>query len=440
MMKKILYQGGSVVTHTDRAPLPKDVLVEGDRICAVDPRIEPGPAMQVVDCRGKLLIPGLFDMHVHLREPGREDKETLVTGMDAALNGGITGILAMPNTDPAIDTGGMVRFVQNLAGSASGVRVYTAGCITRNRAGKELAEIGDMFEKGAVMITDDGDPVSDARLLRRAMEYSRNFQLLVGSHAEVRELSEGGAINEGAVSYRLGLPGIPAVSEDIGIERDLRIAEWTRARIHIHHLSTAGGLDTVRRFKEKGVRVSCEVTPHHLIFSENDIVDYDTNYKMNPPLRREEDRARLLEGLLDGSIDCIATDHAPHTSFEKNQDFCSAPFGIIGLDTALLSIFTHFVQPGKMTWDVVARSFSATPRKLLGLEEVALRRGSRAEFVVFDPAAKTAVDREFIRSKSFNTPFLNKELAGSIEQVVVGGEAVMDRMKDEKSVVRVGLD
>ncbi|OGH60960.1 MAG: dihydroorotase [Candidatus Lindowbacteria bacterium RIFCSPLOWO2_12_FULL_62_27] len=434
-MKKILFQGGRVVSDSDRTPQPADVLVEDGRIAAVEPRLEPYHSMQVIDCGGRLLLPGLFDMHVHLREPGREDKETIETGSDAALNGGVTGLLAMPNTDPAIDSGGMVRFVYNLAREKSRVAVYTAGCISRGRAGKELAEIGDMFEKGAVMITDDGDPVSDPRLLRRAMEYARNFRLLVGSHCEVRELSESGAVNEGAISYRLGLPGIPAVSEEICIERDLRIAQWTRARIHIQHLSTAGGLEIVRRFKEAGVQASCEVTPQHLIFSESDIAEYDTNFKMNPPLRRAEDRSRLLEGLKDGTIDCLATDHAPHNSFEKNQDFCGAPFGVIGLDTALISIHTHFIRSEKLTWDVIARCFSTAPRKLLGLEDAAIRRNNRADFVVFDPEARTRVDRNFIKSKSCNTPFLGRELWGSVEKVVVGGDLALDRRTDERRPV-----
>ncbi len=434
-MGRVLFQRGWVVTEDARAPELRDVLVENGRIAGVDPHIEVDAATPVIDCNEKFLVPGLFDMHVHLREPGREDKETLETGTEAAVNGGITGILAMPNTEPAIDTGGMVRFVLNLARERSRIPVYTAGCVSRGRAGRELAEIGDMVEKGAVMITDDGDPVSDARLLRRAMEYSRNFKLLIGSHAEVRELSEGGVVNEGAVSYKLGLPGIPSASEEIAIDRDLRIAQWTRARIHIHHVSASGSIEIIRRFKQQGLPVSCEVTPHHLIFCDKDIVDYNTNLKMNPPLRRDEDRARLLEGLKEGVIDCIATDHAPHTTYEKNEDYCSAPFGIIGLETALLSLYTHLIKTERLSWGRLASAFSSNPRKLLGLDPVSIRRGNRADFLVFDPQKKTRVDRAFLKSKSCNTPFLGKDLDGSVELVTVSGQIVLDRTKDGRNRV-----
>jgi dihydroorotase len=364
-------------------------------------------------------------MHVHLREPGREDEETIATGARAAVRGGFTGIVAMPNTDPPIDTGGLVRFVHTLAREQSPIPVWTSGCITKGRAGQQLADIADMHRQGAVMITDDGDPVADPYLFRRALEYARHFDLLVACHCEVPELSHGGAMNEGARSYKLGIPGIPACSEEISIARDLELARLAGARIHIQHVTTARGLDIIRRAKQDGVRVTCEVSPHHLLLNEDDITDYDTNFKMNPPLRTPADNEALLAGLLDGSIDALATDHAPHTEFEKNLDFASAPFGITGLETALPSLYERLVRPGKLPWDVLVRAFSETPRRILGIEAASFREGERADFVVFDPDAMTRIDVETMASKSRNTPFIGQTLAGAVAEVVLGANLLL---------------
>jgi dihydroorotase len=282
-----------------------------------------------------------------------------------------------------------------------------------------LADIADMHRQGAVMITDDGDPVADPYLFRRALEYARHFDLLVACHCEVPELSRGGAMNEGARSYKLGIPGIPACSEEISIARDLELARLAGARIHIQHVTTARGLDIIRRAKQDGVRVTCEVSPHHLLLNEDDITDYDTNFKMNPPLRTAADNEALLAGLLDGSIDALATDHAPHTEFEKNLDFASAPFGITGLETALPSLYERLVRPGKLPWDVLVRAFSETPRRILGMEAPGFREGESADFVVFNPAGQTKVDPETMASKSRNTPFIGKSLTGAVEQVAL---------------------
>ena len=389
------------------------------------PEIAAPSGVSVIDCTGKILLPGLFDMHVHLREPGREDEETIATGSRAAVRGGFTGIVAMPNTDPPIDTGGLVRFVHTLAREQSPIPVWTSGCITKGRAGQQLADIADMHRQGAVMITDDGDPVADPYLFRRALEYARHFDLLVACHCEVPELSRGGAMNEGARSYKLGIPGIPACSEEISIARDLELARLAGARIHIQHVTTARGLDIIRRAKQDGVRVTCEVSPHHLLLNEDDITDYDTNFKMNPPLRTPADNEALLAGLLDGSIDALATDHAPHTEFEKNLDFASAPFGITGLETALPSLYERLVRPGKLPWDVLVRAFSETPRRILGIEAASLREGERADFVVFDPDAMTRIDVETMASKSRNTPFIGQTLAGAVAEVVLGANLLL---------------
>ena len=366
-------------------------------------------------------------MHVHLREPGREDEETIASGGRAAARGGFTGLVAMPNTDPPIDSGGLVRYVLTLAREQSPVPVWTSGCITKGRAGKQLADIADMHRQGAVMITDDGDPVADPYLFRRALEYAHHFDLLVACHCETPELSRGGAMNEGARSYALGLPGVPACSEEISIARDLELARLTGARIHIQHVSTAHGLDLIRRAKRDGVRVTCEVTPHHLLLNEDDITDYDTNFKMNPPLRTAADNKALLAGLLDGSIDALASDHAPHTEFEKNLDFASAPFGITGLETALPSLFQHLVRPGRLPWDVLVRTFSQAPRRILGLESPEFREGARADFIVFDPEAATHVNADTMASKSRNTPFIGRTLDGAVTQTVLGAELLLGR-------------
>ena len=421
-----LFRGGQAVDAAHASPRRLDILVSAEgKIEKVAPEIAPPAGAEVIDCAGKILLPGLFDMHVHLREPGREDEETIATGARAAVRGGFTGIVAMPNTDPPIDTGGLVRFVHTLAREQSPIPVWTSGCITKGRAGQQLADIADMHRQGAVMITDDGDPVADPYLFRRALEYARHFDLLVACHCEVPELSRGGAMNEGARSYKLGIPGIPACSEEISIARDLELARLAGARIHIQHVTTARGLDIIRRAKQDGVRVTCEVSPHHLLLNEDDITDYDTNFKMNPPLRTVADNEALLAGLLDGSIDALATDHAPHTEFEKNLDFASAPFGITGLETALPSLYERLVRPGKLPWDVLVRAFSETPRRILGMEAPGFREGESADFVVFNPAGQTKVDPETMASKSRNTPFIGKSLTGAVEQVALGANLLL---------------
>ncbi len=424
MSRPRLFRGGLAVDAATAQPQRRDILVGADgTIERVAPELQ--STAETVDCTGKILLPGLFDMHVHLREPGREDEETIATGGHAATRGGFTGLVAMPNTDPPIDSGGLVRYVLTLAREQSPVPVWTSGCITKGRAGKQLADIADMQRQGAVMITDDGDPVADPCLFRRALEYARHFDLLVACHCETPELSRGGAMNEGARSYALGLPGIPACSEEISIARDLELARLTGARIHIQHVSTARGLDIIRRAKNDGVRVTCEVTPHHLLLNEDDITDYDTNFKMNPPLRTAADNEALLAGLLDGSIDALATDHAPHTEFEKNLDFASAPFGITGLETALPSLYERLVRPGKLPWDVLVRAFSETPRRILGMEAPGFREGGSADFVVFNPAGQAKVDPETMASKSRNTPFIGQSLTGAVEQVALGANLLL---------------
>jgi len=423
-----LYQGGAIASEDRRHPEPGDVLVERDRITAVGPGLPAPEGAEIVDCRGRILLPSLYDVHVHAREPGQEDKETILTCSEAAINGGVTGIVLMPNTEPSIDTGNLVATVLE-KGRACRIEVLTSGAITKGRAGEELAAIAGMKQAGVSLLTDDGFPVENPQLLRHAMEYAREFGLFLASHCETASLTAGGAMNEGAVSYSLGLPGIPAISEEICLDRDIRLGQFTGTHIHIQHVTTARGMETIRRFKQDGVRVTCEVSPHHLLFNEEHLRErgYDTNYKMNPPLRTAEDNARLLEGLIEGVFDVIATDHAPHTEFEKHNDFVSAPFGITGLETALPSLFEAFVATGKFGWDVLVKRFSAEPRRLMGRDAIRIAPGQSADFVVFDPAAATVFSRAFMKSRSVNTPFLDREVRGRVVETVYRGKVLLRR-------------
>ena len=405
------------------------VLIEGGLIKSVGVGLKVPDQARIIEAKGKVVLPGLFDVHVHLREPGQTSKETIKTGTRSAINGGVTGVVAMPNTIPAIDSVGMVRSVLEIAKNDSSIPFFTTGCITKGREGKEMAAISGMKDAGVVMITDDGSPVENPQLLRRAMEYAREFDLPLASHCETMQLSGPGAMNEGRRSYKLGIPGIPSISEEICISRDIQIAAYTGAHLHIQHVTTAAGMEIIRRAKNDGVNVTCEVAPHHLIFNENHITDYDTYYKMNPPLRTEEDNVRLFEGLIEGVFDVIATDHAPHTEFEKRQqDFEAAPFGITGLETALPSMFHYFINENKMDWGTMVRRYSSEPRKLLGHDPVSISEGENAELVIFDVNGETVFTKEFMESKSPNTPFLDKTLKGCVELVVVGEEVLLDRL------------
>lgn len=423
---KRLFQNAEIASEDSPKLSRLDVLVEDGRIVQVAPSIAAGDGVEVIDCSGKILLPGLFDVHVHAREPGGEQKENILTCSEAAINGGVTGFVMMPNTSPAIDNAGVVKTVLESARKCR-IPIYTSGAITKGREGKELAAIGAMHAAGVVMITDDGYPVSNPVVLRRAMEYAKNFGIIVASHCETMELSGKGSMHEGSKSYSLGLEGIPAISEEICLDRDIRIAQYTGAHVHIQHVTTARGMNSIRRFKEEGVKVTCEVAPHHLIFNHEDVGEYDTNYKMNPPLRTKEDNAALLQGLIDGVFDVIATDHAPHTEFEKNNDFGSAPFGITGLETALPSLYHYFIKDEKFGWDLVVKRYSSEPRRLLGLEPVPIVEGGVAEFIVFNPRATSTFARQFMQSKSINTPFYDQTLQGRVDTVVLGDEVLLSR-------------
>jgi len=426
-MSSLLIKSARIASEDNDDLVLADVLVQDGVIKSIGQEIAAEPDSHVIDGSGKILSPAMFDTHIHMREPGQEAKETIKTGTEAAINGGVTGVVLMPNTSPAIDSAAMVRTIYEIAERDSRIPVYTSGCITKGREGKELAGIDGMLQLGVKMLTDDGDAVPDMMLLKRAMEYAGEFDCFFASHCEVLELSGPRALNEGKVSYKLGIQGTPACSEEICMDRDIRLAHATGARLHIQHVSSKIGMETIRWWKQMGAKVTAEVSPHHLLFNEEDIGNYDTHYKMNPPLRTSEDNAALLEGLKDGVFDIIATDHAPHTPFEKEQDFVNAPNGITGLETAVVSLFHHFINEGEFGWSLLVNRYSAEPRRMMGLEPVPIEEGAKADFILFDPEGETTFSADFMRSKSENSPFLDKTLNGSIDLVVVGDEILLQR-------------
>jgi len=406
-----------------------DVLLGDGTIQKIGSGLAAPEGVRVIDAAGRILMPAMFDAHVHFREPGFEAKETIASGAESAINGGITGVVMMPNTVPAIDSAGVVSQVLESAKKNARIPVYTSGCVTKGRHGKELAGIDGMRALGVKMLTDDGDTTGDPSVLYRAMQYATEFGMFFASHCEVPELAGPRALNEGAVSYRLGIKGSPACAEEIIIDRDIRLAHATGAHIHIQHVSSKVGMETIAWWKSRGdVRVTAEVAPHHLLFTDEDIGDYDTHYKMNPPLRTKADNEALLQGLIDGTFDLIATDHAPHTPFEKSQDFVSAPNGITGLDTALVSLYHYFVATGKFGWDLVVKRFSAEPRRFMSLPAISIEEGQPVDLILFNTEKETTFTKEFMKSKSQNTPFLDKTLKGSVDLVVLGENILLERL------------
>lgn len=406
---------------------PGHVLVENGRITAIGTDLVKPEHVREIPAAGRVLMPAMFDAHVHFREPGFEAKENIATGAQAAINGGITGVVMMPNTSPALDNPATIRTVLD-AGRQTPITVLTSGCITKGRHGKELAAFDGMRSLGVKMLTDDGDSVYDPAVLYRAMQYAKEFGMFFASHCEVPEIAGPRALTEGPTAFRLGIKGSPPCAEEIIIDRDIRLAHATGAHIHIQHVSSALGMETIRWWKERGdVKVTAEVAPHHLLFNEEDIGDFDTNYKMNPPLRTRRDNELLLQGLKDGVFDLIATDHAPHTPFEKSQDFVSAPNGITGLETALISLYHYYVHSNVFGWDLVVKRYSAEPRRFMGLDPVPVAVGQTAEFLLFNPAGNTTFSRDYMRSRSENTPFINQTLRGSIDLVVKDGQILLER-------------
>jgi len=376
-----------------------------------------------VECAEKVIVPGLVDIHTHLREPGYEYKEDVVSGTRAAAHGGFTAVCAMPNSNPVCDEGSAVRFLVERAAERGRVRVYPIGALTVGLKGEAMAEIGDMLAEGAVAFSDDGRGVQNAGMMRLVMDYAKQFDTTVVSHCEDEALVGKGMVNEGAVSTRLGMAGWPAAAEEIAIARDIRLAELTGCRLHLAHVSCAGSVELVRAAKARGLAVTAEVTPHHLFLDEDAVTaEYDTNFKMNPPLRAAEDCQALMAGLLDGTIDCIATDHAPHAAHEKALEFELAPFGSTGLETALPLVITHLVSRNKADWSDVVRWMSQGPRAALQLPEVRLEPGALADITIIDPEARVDVTPAFFESKSANSAFLRATLLGKATEVLVEGQ------------------
>jgi dihydroorotase len=420
-----LLQNGRVIDPSQSMDRVTNLLVVDGRIAAYD--AQPGGEQTIIDVSGKIVSPGLIDMHVHLREPGREEDETIETGTASALAGGFTSIACMPNTDPPTDSQGVVEFIRGQAVRVDHCNVFVVACVSKGREGKELSEIGQLVKAGAVAFSDDGSPVSNPELMRRAFEYCLMFDKPVLNHAEVCELTEHGVMHEGLISLGLGLSGMPAAAEDVMTSRDIALAEATGGKYHLMHVSTAGSVDIVRRAKRRDVRVTTEVAPHHFTLTDECLRTFDSNYKMNPPLRGKEHVEAILAGLADGTIDCIASDHAPHAKEKKMQELDQAPFGIVGLETTLGLVVTKLILPGILDWPKALRKLTINPAKVLGISKGTLQIGADADITVIDPAAKWTVDPAKFRSKSKNTPFAGMELTGRAEMVIVGGKVKFRR-------------
>ena len=421
-MSRLLLKGGRVIDPAQGLDATLDVMISEGTIEEVGPRVQARGA-QVLDVKGLVVCPGFIDLHTHLREPGREDKETIATGTRAAAAGGFTAVCAMPNTDPVNDTAGITRAIVEKARAEGAVRVYPIGAITRGQRGEELAEYGDLKEAGCVAFSDDGRPVASARVMRRALEYAKAFDLAIIDHCEEPTLAEGACMNEGPVSTVLGLRGQPAAGEAIMVERDVLLAELVGGRVHVAHLSAAASVDAVRRGKARGVRVTAEVTPHHLFLTDEAVREtgYDTNTKMNPPLRSEADREAVLAGLRDGTIDCIATDHAPHTVDDKKVEYDHAANGVVGLETAVALCLDRLVGAGLLELPYLVALLSANPARVLGLPGGTLAPGSPADLTLLDLAKKRQVDATRFESRSRNTPFGGWILKGWPAMTIVGG-------------------
>jgi dihydroorotase len=386
-----------------------------------------GGALEVIDCDGLVISPGFVDVHCHLREPGREEVETIATGARAAAAGGFTAVCAMPNTDPVTDNQAAVGFIIRQAQRAGGARVYPIGAISIGQRGETLAEFGEMVGAGAVAVSDDGKPVVSAQLMRTALEYARTFGIPVADHCEDPTLAAGGAMNEGLMSARLGLRGIPPEAEEIMAIRDMLLARRTGGHIHLCHMSTQGSVELIRWGKERGIRVTAEVCPHHLSLTDEAVDGYNTNAKMNPPLRTAADVAALQQAVRDGTIDVIATDHAPHHYDEKEREFADAPNGIVGLETALAVNLTWLVHAGIVDLPTLVERMSCAPARLFNLPGGTLRRGTAADVTVFDPDATWTVDPSRFCSKGRNTPYTGRTLRGRVELTVVDGRVIHRR-------------
>jgi dihydroorotase len=412
---------GRVIDPAQDLDQVTDLWLQGIRVLGLGPQPGQQPT-RVLDASGKIVCPGLIDMHVHLREPGREEDETIASGSAAALAGGFTSVACMPNTEPALDTQAAAEFVYLQAERAGNANVFPVGAATKGRQGAELAEIGGLVEGGAVAFTDHPTPIASAEMMRRTLEYCRMFDRPVLSHPEDLDLTRGGVMNEGFESMRLGLRGMPAEAEEVMIHRDLELARLTRGRLHVLHVSTAGGVDLIRRGKAQGARVTAEVAFAHLALTDACMASFDSNFKMNPPLRSPADVEALIAGLQDGTLDAIVTDHSPHAPEKKMRELDLAPNGIIGLETLLPVCVGALITPGRLTWPQFLAKLTVNPARILGIDRGTLKPGSIADVTIIDPNAEWTIDVNRFRSKSRNSPFQGWKVRGRAAAVIVGGE------------------
>ncbi|MFL5571998.1 MAG: dihydroorotase [Gemmatimonadaceae bacterium] len=423
-MKPILLHGGTLVDPSQRLEERGDLLIIDGAIAEIGASLGGPDDADVIDCTDLIVSPGFIDVHCHLREPGREDVETIATGARAAAAGGFTAVCAMPNTDPVTDNQAAVGFIVRQAQRAGAARVYPIGAISVGQEGKALAEFGEMVGAGAVAVSDDGRPVASAQLMRTALEYARTFRIPVIDHCEEPTLSAAGAMNEGIVSAHLGLKGIPAEAEEIMVIRDILLARLTGGHVHLAHMSTKGSVELIRWGKDRGINVTAEVCPHHLSLTEESVRGYETNAKMNPPLRTAADVEALRDAVKDGTIDLIATDHAPHHYDEKEREFADAPNGIVGLETALAVVVTNLVETGYLSFPQLVDRMSCTPARIFNLPGGSLARGAAADVTVFDPRLRWKVDPTRFLSKGRNTPYSGVTLVGRAACTIVAGSVV----------------
>jgi dihydroorotase len=419
---KTLIKNGKVVDTLTGWMTEADVLIESSAVAQIGAHLKDDGSCAVFDAKGLIVCPGFIDVHVHLREPGFESQETIESGTRAALKGGFTTVACMPNTKPPVDNEGIVSLIKLRAEKDGYVEVLPIACITKERKGEELSEIGKLVAAGACAVSDDGSSVMNSMVMRRALEYIKMFNIPLISHCEDLKLSENGQINEGYPSTVLGLKGIPSIAEDIIVLRDILLCEYVGSRLHIAHVSTKNSVNFIREAKKRGVRVTAETAPHYFCLTQECLSDFDTNFKVNPPLRTRDDMEAVRDGLRDGTIDCVASDHAPHKSDDKDKEFQDAPFGMIGLETSFAVGVTELYKKNVISLEELISKYTVNPARVLGIDRGVLKSGAAADVTIIDPEKTFTVDRDFFAGKSRNSPFIGRTLTGGIEAVFVKGK------------------
>lgn len=418
----ILIRNGRMIDPASGFDGNRDILIEGGTVSRIAERIDCA-ADTVIDADGMLVLPGLVDLHVHFREPGGEHKETILGGCASAAKGGYTSVFPMPNTTPPVSNAELVRFTLS-EGAKSGINVFPVASITKGRAGEELVDMKELLDAGAAAFSDDGSPVTSSLLMRHALEEARKNSAVILAHEEDTALAHGGCINEGAVSAKLGVRGIPRESEELMIARDVILAKLAGGQLHIQHTSSGGSIDIIREAKKRGIRVTCETAPHYFSLTEDAVLQHGAMAKMNPPLCTEADRRAVIEGLRDGTVDVIATDHAPHPADEKERGLEKAPFGIVGLETSVPLVITKLVKEEKFSYVDAFAKLTSNPCRIAKIDRGRIAEGKAADIVVIDPEKKVQITRDFLVSKCKNSPFIGSELYGSVEYTVCGGKVV----------------